>query len=725
MSDRGVDAVVETVLSRLVGEYRGRQGKDLNVTARVLVMYGEPGLLSEGTRVGAQAGMQSLELSRSDLNERWEELRFTRHELACFPTQLLAELIEPAAWPGLRQLIEDGPRSAVRKVETALYRYSRTEVRATTARPQGGRVTRQTVELRRDAYRRIMRILRDLHTLQYPAAALEPWSAVPPIQIPDIVPERTDRSAPQLDLVRAVVQQLDREIDERLGATETTKLAAIERLSPVQLFQAGVARNLRHLVTIALLATLGPRVSALAAVRADDYDPRHRFPDGNVGPALRFYPGKTVHRDLARWKGLAPKEADLVEALLLLTRRLYSEREPTARKNSWRTVDPPRAMPEDWALLASRIFKPGVAPSGEALTNMLTGQPTGYAKLPLAEHLGSGAKGRLGHSGHRVRHLAEQLVRIGISRYLEERAIQHVSCVAVAEVVLDHDVKEDRYGYSDLNSEHGRENWGRIAALATSRLLWTDEGARRVPDLHLYERALRHRKRLEKQLAVVEDQRSAARGRAVPGLESEVAALRETIALAEDAESLRRELNSANYECTRLEDRTAWRPLRAGSPVDPSETDPQAALVNTRRRVRAGEATGGPLRLLPVRQFVSVPELASLLEISDATAKRLVCGGPSDSPSWPFTADTPPVDVSRGARRRRVWTGGLTDRAVSGARRARLERLLSEYPAGWRGQDVVAPLVLPEPYARAREAPCGPAQAPEHAPLRLAASADG
>jgi len=294
MSDQPVDAVVAVVLSRLLGEYTGRDGKDLSVVARALLSYGRRDVEPPAIRWTARSGMKARGVTRLELNKWWEKLRFTDHELACFPTELLADLVDPAAWPPLRQMIEDGPRLAARQVETALYVYSQTEVRATVARPGGGTVTRQTVELRREAYRRVMRILVNLRTLEYPASVLDRWMAVPPVESPDIVPEFTDRSGPPLDLVRAVAQRLDHEIDDRLGAVDGNKLATIESLPTVALFQAGVAQRLRHLVTIALLATLAPRISALAAVRAVDYDPQHRFPDATVGPALRFYGAPVV-----------------------------------------------------------------------------------------------------------------------------------------------------------------------------------------------------------------------------------------------------------------------------------------------------------------------------------------------------------------------------------------------------------------------------------------------
>jgi len=37
MSDQPVDAVVSVVLSRLLGEYTGRDGKDLSVVTRALL----------------------------------------------------------------------------------------------------------------------------------------------------------------------------------------------------------------------------------------------------------------------------------------------------------------------------------------------------------------------------------------------------------------------------------------------------------------------------------------------------------------------------------------------------------------------------------------------------------------------------------------------------------------------------------------------------------------
>jgi hypothetical protein len=413
-----------------------------------------------------------------------------------------------------------------------------------------------------------------------------------------------------------------------------------------------------------------------------------------------MYPGKTVHRDLARWKGLAPKEAALLKAHVLLSHRLYCERVPTEKKNSWKIPETPRTMPGGWALLAARLFKPDVPPNPQSLSNMLAGQATGYAKLPLPEFTGDLPRGRNGHSAHSMRHLGAQLVRLGIQRYCDENGIRDVRASAIADIVLDHDVREDRYGYADLNSEPGRERWVRIAACATSRLLWTDDGARRAPDVGAYEQALREGERLEDELRVLESRRATARRHRPSSVSEELSALREVVSLGDETEAVRQELEATRGECERLQGRDAWRVLHAGSPEDPAESDPQEALANTRRRVLDRPRAGRPRpRLARVREFLTVGEFAELWARSPASVRRLLSRNKQRARSWPFNLDVAPVDASRGPRRRRIWVGGVRADILERVPTAQLDRILSQDPQGWSASDVVAPLELPEPYA--------------------------
>jgi len=78
---------------------------------------------------------------------------------------------------------------------------------------------------------------------------------------------------------------------------------------------------------------------------------------------------------------------------------------------------------------------------------------------------------------------------------------------------------------------------------------------------------------------------------------------------------------------------------------------------------------------------------------------------PAGDPRNPWEPASAPVDVSLGARRRRIWVGGLKPSFIrSETQRARLAHLLAQPPKGWSDKHVNAPLELPEPFASQREA---------------------
>lgn len=565
------------LLSRLIGRYRSRDAADLDQVFFASQMYGgqEPCRNVPGT--SACGSMARLGLTRIELNEQWEGLHFTQRAAAQFPDHLIAQLIHPSVWPIVDQMIMDGPSRATAKIEAAIYRYSQRAVRPTVARPEGGKVTRRSVRHKHEIYRRMLRELVALRALEIDSPDLDKWVVVPPIEMPNIVPMTTDRSAPPLDLVRAVLHDLDKRVNERLGATDGDKVAAVRRLSTVELYQSGVATDLRALAVISLLACHAPRIGALAALGVADYDAQHRFPDGEVGPALRYHPGKGEHARLARWKGLPPKEAHLVEAHVMLRRRLYCERVPT-KKGSWRVLREPRDLPKDSALLAAHLFEPSRFPNPQALSMALAGQGHGFAWLPLPENLADRKKGRTGLPAHRMRHFGEQQIRTAINDWLIESRSEHVNPRAVADAVLDHRIEDDPYGYADVGSERGREIWTRLAAKLVSERLWTDVAARRKPDLEAFDAACAARAAVAKRLVELEATRSHLRMR-LSADGADAGSFQQFILMSEDAVALRRQLHDADAVCERLSgDRSTWLIIDPGSPVEQAEQHPQTAL---------------------------------------------------------------------------------------------------------------------------------------------------
>src|SRR4051794_22281966 len=139
MSDRSdsVDSVVVCVLSRILGEYRPSQCGDLYVVQRALRLYA-PDLPTRSRTAGPRRALADLGLTRRGLNLQWQELKHAHHADARFDRTLIDRVFEPRLQRALMKLVADRPRQAARNMESALFAYSRQEVRPTRARPQGG-----------------------------------------------------------------------------------------------------------------------------------------------------------------------------------------------------------------------------------------------------------------------------------------------------------------------------------------------------------------------------------------------------------------------------------------------------------------------------------------------------------------------------------------------------------------------------------------------------------
>lgn len=292
-----LEALVAVVFSRFIVEYRERQGEDIYLMRRALLFYESAPDAPTRPAGGSKTPFIQLGTERSVLREEWEELRHRARALARFPASVIEVLFPREYWGLLGRAIEDGPGEFAARSEAALHAYSRRTVRPTRARPEGGRLTLATVSNLTWCFRRIARTLVDLRGLEHPSPLLERWTQAPPIQPPSVAPNTTDRSAPPLRLVRRVLHELDVDIKRRLGCIDGDELAAIAAMSDTALRETAVFHRVKNRAVLALLATVGMRVRALAEMRFSDYDPAHRFPDenGTVGPAIRIRPAKSLH----------------------------------------------------------------------------------------------------------------------------------------------------------------------------------------------------------------------------------------------------------------------------------------------------------------------------------------------------------------------------------------------------------------------------------------------
>ena len=111
----------------------------------------------------------------------------------------------------------------------------------------------------------------------------------------------------------------------------------------------------------------------------------------------------------------------------------------------------------------------------------------------------------------------------------------------------------------------------------------------------------------------------------------------------------------------------------------------------------------------PVRDWVTIGELANVLGVSYPTAARWARGEhlphPDGDPRNPWQRDSIPVDISLGERSRRIWTGGINPAAIrTDIQQSRLAEIVAQPPKGWTEKRVNAPLTLPEPHTSRRAA---------------------
>jgi integrase len=697
MSDSpdGVDRLVQVVLSRLVGEYGSNRSPDLSIARRALIYYDaapnqpRPEMLekSYGSTIAA------LGTTRAALRAEWVELRLRDHAGARFGRHVLEALFPQYLWHILARMVTDGPRQAAEKIESALYIYSHRSVTPSRGRPEGGRLSSETVTQVATMYRRITKTLVVLRGLEDPCRALGPWVMQPPIVTPSVPPVYTDRSAPPVALVRSVLHRLDGEVKRRLRCTHDDELAALDALSSYAL--AGLWRVAKSRAILSLLALVGMRVGALSALRLRDYDRRHRFPDGTAGPAIALRPGKTMHAEAVRWKGLGQKEARSLDLLIRLAERLHTE------------FDGDKVLAKRRPMVANPFIFPGSIqrleenPCIVSMSTLLGGSRTQRPLLPRFtpdEIEADPSRGYLGYSAHRLRHFAAQQIEIAAQERLDAEGVWHVRGETVAEAVLDHRIEADTLGYKDINSERGRETWSRFGVLALADRMWSPV---KVPDERAFTSAVRRRLALEEALrraaADLGDAQSKALRRGEQASQQDVLAL---IAKMGKEKALANERRRAEDDCRRLrEDRSTWLTLDGAVPSDAAIVD-----LDAREQEICGGGRRVPIRMVQVRDWITVTEVGTLFGTSVATARRWVNGEVTPNraghPRNPWERDAVPVDSSRGLKRRRIWVGGISRGALSEEQHQALFEILARWPieANWAPEDREAPLLLAEPF---------------------------
>ena len=703
-------ALAVTALSRLHGDAKSQRAQHVNVFNHVLSAYGRTAVRRGGKLRPAPcpdvpgppfpsgiASFRALGIDRDRLEQQWNELLERDDVEARLPDSLLEAFFPRGLWPALDQIVLDGPALAAARLQRIVWRESQRRVPPTRSRPDGGFLSRNTVQQRVTVTRAFFATLCDLNALGYPSALLDAWVAVPP---PPRIPAEhagINRSAPPRHLLRLAWRELDQKVRRYLGcASPEEELEAVASLSEAALRRGGGFRVLRDRALLFVFCVVGARVGAASRLRVQDHVLDRLCPDGNRRPALglRIGKGKGWER---RWKPI-PHDANYV----LTTYRALAVRCLGREPNP------------EWPLFFTSLRRPDVPWSPNAISARFAGEHTRRHPTPALVPFDPAALGKRaselegdeyqGYSPHCLRRAALQIARLGARRYMEEGELE-IEPETVGDILLDHQIDEDKLGYADLDSARGREHWSGVAVELGWRMLTTDFGAQRMRDEEALRSALRKREALETELGRVRrriDQRQVAsieatstRGR--PSAEKLLAALQ---AKERDEELYRLELRVRD-ELARVEleiERVRHDPRRRVAIPDEALLDGAAPdMSGLEELIQDDEVRRRRGRR--VRDWVSVKELGIASGISEAEARRWANGETlphrPGHPHNPWEKDDIPIDESLGHSRRRVIVDRLKPGFIDlpGVRDA-IEGFLKTWPRGWSAEACDAPIIL-------------------------------
>jgi integrase len=595
IEDPATGRLIHTTFSRAIGNTQGNRdwlwglqyGFAKLATFEFRLSDGtlEPAPVPEYPQSGwrtSKTAMRALGLNPTIISGTWTRTAATDGVHARLPLELVRGFLPDEAWRVAAFLIARGPIATQDRLERVARLEALRPIKPTRARPNGGNVSAGTIEVLLKAVRRIMRELMFLSNHGYPHPALASWQALPDwIEATKLgaLEAETDRTAPPLMVVRTTLRRTQAEIEHR------RKFG-----SPY------LKRLLRKRLLIALLAVTGARISALSRVKVCDYEARHRFPDGDVGPAVRLFPGKSLSPETARWKALPEEVAHWLDETITYF-----------------------ALQRDDTIWSSDKRRGGM--NSNSLACMLTGTADMAPGLPRED------APSIGYSAHSLRHLAAQLASSVGHDYLEDNpdAKKHVTPEVFREALLDHDLSSDHLGYLDLKTTEGRERWARRAGLGLWEYVWGDRGARHAPDRERIERAVARRDEIRAEQAAVEVriaelrlQRKAIEAR---GQEAEAMPAEEVVPLAFRLLALTGALDDEQEEAKKVQTRffDAERELRDAQttlvPLPDDAPDPGTIEIVL-------DSPTEDESVEPVREWLTVGEAARAFGVSEPTMRR-------------------------------------------------------------------------------------------------------
>jgi integrase len=366
--------------------------------------------------------------------------------------QLVEAFFPEVVWAALGDVIRLGPVHAWERGEQVLSCWARGL--ETDGSKRRKRLSEGTIGLYAASFQRLAKELCELRKLAaagaitLDAGVLAAWERT---QVPARVsgealgasPANTDRRAPSLKAARRAIKHLDREIARRRARARSRRSMGV---------------ILRDRAMLALFLVTGARLGAITRLKRCDFDRNGRARSGDhVGPVVMLQPGKTLQRDVLRAKFLPDLVGDWIQEWID-----YAGMDDDPDAPLWPLSNGNGAL-EPHAVRA-RV---------KILLDPFTADRS--------------------CSPHTLRHLCEKLAfQAGIQwleanreRLLDDESLSGLpsSPQTFADTLLDHGLSTVQDTYKDINSEHGRETWARIAAEGVWSYIWGENGAPRGPDV--------------------------------------------------------------------------------------------------------------------------------------------------------------------------------------------------------------------------------------------------
>ena len=625
-------------------------------------------------------------LTRETLRLHWRQLRGEHGVVAVLDLELLQRLFAAPVWRSLALLIVHGPSGAAALADQMLHREASREIKATCRRPEGGLLSQATLQNYAWVLNWVMTSLVDLHKRGVQCPELGPWTHSPRVSAPEAPAANTDTSAPSWRLVRLAWQSLDHQIKQRLGAhSDQHELEIVRTCSPFRLRLGGVWILMRRRAMFALCAMLGGRVEAITMLRRADFKPAHQCSDGQITPAIALRPHKTSPDGEVHYKPIPPASTWCLEVLIIATDRILAETPDYT--DAGRITRP--SPPEDLAMFPTSLRHPGRSMRPAGFRAAMVGRPARGPRSARAPMLPR--QNGTGHTPHNIRSAVMQMLERQARDYCEQQRLPYRP-QDIPEALVDHGaIADDRHGYYDRDTLPGREILSRIATSLAWPALTTDRGARRIRDANAYRTALKQRRALQQELERVQTEIEATMRRASDKRRA-AEVLLQIRALDEQREPIRSRLAEVEKHIERLRhDPATMIPV----PDDLPDEDLDDEFDQIERELTANRSTVAPKAApAPVRAFLTIPELAEVLEVSLPTAARWANGQhtryPPGDPRNPLIR---PIDTSLGPRRRRIPIDSINPSYLATqAQHDRLARIRSEPPAGWRDEHWKAPL---------------------------------